>query len=307
MSHVISGVSSSPLPTVGAVNETRASTRQHEIRWSGGCAILKEKLVEDAVSSCSMAFSEFALGFAFQGQGGDMHWEVDGQRVYDQKARSFTVCRELVVLPAGCQFKGNSRGASECLWLTFDHASVATLFGQASFTREPRVDEAWCEDRLAWLLALNIRQECRSGGTSGPVYTENLAWALASQLLRLLHDRTCRDTGSPPALDARALCRLTEFMDANLSRNITLAELATVVGLTPGYVCRAFKHATGRPPHQYLIERRIERAKAYLREGLLSIGQIALAVGFTSQSHLTDHFRRIVGITPGRFRASSRH
>ena len=62
-----------------------------------------------------------------------------------------------------------------------------------------------------------------------------------------------------------------------------------------------FKQTTGLPPHQFVIHQRVERAKLLIVEGQLSLAQIALAVGFSDQSQLNRHFKRLVGVTPKQF------
>ena len=70
---------------------------------------------------------------------------------------------------------------------------------------------------------------------------------------------------------------------------------------------RQFKASTGLPPHQYLIARRVERAQQLLQQDRdLSLAEIAACVGFSDQSVLTHHFKRLVGVTPGQFRRSAR-
>ena len=78
--------------------------------------------------------------------------------------------------------------------------------------------------------------------------------------------------------------------------------------MSPYHFARLFKQATGVSPRQFVIRRRIEAAKILLAARRLSIGEVALAVGFCSQSHFTTSFRRSTGITPGHYRiASSEH
>ncbi|WP_152053225.1 helix-turn-helix transcriptional regulator [Tautonia marina] len=83
---------------------------------------------------------------------------------------------------------------------------------------------------------------------------------------------------------------------------ITIEDLADLVGLSPYHFLRQFKRVVGETPHQYLIHLRIERAKGMLETGCLSIADIALQSGFSSQSHLTTFFRRQVGLTPKAYR-----
>jgi AraC family transcriptional regulator len=75
-------------------------------------------------------------------------------------------------------------------------------------------------------------------------------------------------------------------------------------GLSPNHFGEAFKVSVGMPPHRFLMEQRVRRATALLREEENSIAEIAQAVGFSSQSHLTVNFRRVTGLTPGQFRRS---
>jgi AraC family transcriptional regulator len=78
--------------------------------------------------------------------------------------------------------------------------------------------------------------------------------------------------------------------------------MAGLLGLSPYHFARMFRRAVGVPPHQYVLQRRVERAKGLLLAGRLGLSDVALAVGFSDQSHLTRVFRRAVGITPARFR-----
>jgi AraC-like DNA-binding protein len=72
------------------------------------------------------------------------------------------------------------------------------------------------------------------------------------------------------------------------------------------YFARGFKQSAGVTPHHYLTQKRVERAQDMLAHTDLSLSEIALAVGFSDQSHMTRQFRQIVGITPGQFRWSQR-
>ena len=78
-------------------------------------------------------------------------------------------------------------------------------------------------------------------------------------------------------------------------------DLAELVDLSPHHLCRSFKQATGTSPYQYILKERIERSKALLRMGNTSVAQVALSVGFSSQSHFADAFRKHTSTTPGRF------
>ena len=108
--------------------------------------------------------------------------------------------------------------------------------------------------------------------------------------------------GLPPG----AMRRVQEYVDTHLSESMDLAELAAVAGLSVYHFARAFKQSAGVTPHHHLVRRRVERAQEMLAGSELPLSEIALATGFSDQSHLARHFRQLVGITPGQFRWSQR-
>jgi len=99
-----------------------------------------------------------------------------------------------------------------------------------------------------------------------------------------------------------AVRRVKEHVEAHLSENVDLAQMAGVAGLSVFHFAREFRQATGVTPHDYLTRRRVERAQELLVASGLHLSEIALAVGFFDQSHMARHFRRILGTTPREFR-----
>ena len=95
---------------------------------------------------------------------------------------------------------------------------------------------------------------------------------------------------------------MIEYIQQNLDKDLTLAELASLVYMSPYHFARLFKLSTGVPPHRFVIRQRIARARAILATPQLSIGQIARIVGFRTPSHFTTVFRRATGITPKGYR-----
>jgi len=85
---------------------------------------------------------------------------------------------------------------------------------------------------------------------------------------------------------------------------LTLTDLARVACLSPYHFSRSFKQSTGIGPQRYVIQRRLERAKAMIGRTNQPLAEIAQQVGFADQSHLTSIFRRETGVTPGRYRAA---
>ena len=98
------------------------------------------------------------------------------------------------------------------------------------------------------------------------------------------------------------LRRVIEYIQQNLDQDLTLAELAAMVYMSPYHFARLFKRSTGVPPHRFVIRERIARASVVLTRPELSIAQISRMVGFGTPSHFTTVFRRATGITPKGYR-----
>lgn len=94
--------------------------------------------------------------------------------------------------------------------------------------------------------------------------------------------------------------RLRELLDERVTQGVTLQEAAALVHAHPAHLVRAFGAAFGIAPHQYLTSRRVDRARRLLLDGVPP-GEVAAATGFYDQAHLTRHFKRLVGVPPGRY------
>jgi len=154
---------------------------------------------------------------------------------------------------------------------------------------------------------LTVDAELRSGGLGGPLIIESLANILAVQLIRHIFGLRSLTARTDGVLPRRKLETIADYIMANLDRNPTLEQMAGLVNLSPYHFARQFKAATGLPPHQFLITRRVERAQQLLsgRQDV-SLVEVALSAGFSDQSQFSFHFKRIVGVTPGQFRASAK-
>jgi AraC family transcriptional regulator len=108
-------------------------------------------------------------------------------------------------------------------------------------------------------------------------------------------------------LSPRALRQVAEYVDANLDAAISIDDLAAVAQLSPFHFARMFKQSTGESPHGYVTRQRVEQAQRLLAEGSLPLADVALACGFSSQSHFTLRFRELTGVTPRQYsRAAGR-
>jgi AraC family transcriptional regulator len=151
-------------------------------------------------------------------------------------------------------------------------------------------------------IGLAMLAEIEAGGASGRVYGDALATALATHLLRNHGTSSQAIPDQRGGLPKSALRHVTDFVNDNLSMHLGLSEMAGVANLSQYHFSRQFKRSTGLSPHQYVIGRRVERARELLSKTDLSVGAVASAVGFTHQSHLAHHTRRHFGVPPSSLR-----
>lgn len=158
--------------------------------------------------------------------------------------------------------------------------------------RDPQVQ------RLIQVLQTDVETGCPGGSLFGEMIGDALAVYLAKRYSANPTSGSLLKGGLPKL----RLGRVLEYIDANLNRDIHLDELANIAALSSFHFARLFKVSTGSSPHQYMLQRRVDRAKELLRNPGLSLSQISLETGFSDQSHLTNVFRRSLGVTPSAYR-----
>src|SRR5262249_28594255 len=150
-------------------------------------------------------------------------------------------------------------------------------------------------DPLLEQLAIATSAALRDRGVNDRLYVDTIAQMMAVHLARNHSSRTRFRRVSPaPTLSGWKVRRVLEYIEERLDANLSLRALAAEVDISPVYLARAFKAAIGQPPHQYVLMRRIERAKELLRNTDIPVVDVAFAVGFSSQSHLSYWFVRNV-------------
>jgi AraC family transcriptional regulator len=214
------------------------------------------------------------------------------------------------VVPAGNPAQWRWSGRREWLHVYLEPGLVGRV-GAEAFGLDPARLEVPPLDNLdlpplrATMAA--VAAELASGGAGGPLAAEALANVLAVHLIRHLVAPGRLDRRRDGTLPRGRLRAVVEYIEEHLDARPSLAQLAAVVGLNPYHFARQFKAATGLPPHQYVIARRVERAQQLLQGGAdLSLAEVAAHAGFADQSQFTHHFKRLLGVTPGQFRVSAR-
>ncbi len=109
-----------------------------------------------------------------------------------------------------------------------------------------------------------------------------------------------------PALPAEKLQKVLSYVDEHIDERLPIARLAACINMSPFHFARLFKQATGQAPHAYLLTRRVERAKQLLSEQALPLVSVATSVGFQTQGHFTEVFRRYAGLTPRHYRLAAK-
>ena len=216
----------------------------------------------------------------------------------------------IAVVPAGSPVLWRRQGSIDALLVLLDPRLVARVAAESfefdpARTVVPPLDSLNVPELRSAMLAADA--ELRAGGVGGPLMAESLATILSVHLIRHTTGAHRLPVSADGVLSRWKLRRVVEYIMENLEGSPTLEQMAAIVNLSRYHFARQFKAATGLPPYQYVIARRIERAQHLLeRDGELGLAEVALRVGFSDQSKFSFHFKRMVGITPGQFRICAR-
>ena len=212
----------------------------------------------------------------------------------------------VVILPAGAPTTWHLEREGEVRHL---HLYLSpTLIQQIATSADIDPDTVEFVDTLGMFdprietIALSLLSELRSEGLGGRLYVESLANLLGIHLLRQHSSVKQPSLPRSVGLDRATLRRVSTYIEEHLAEDLSLSELAAVAYLSSYHFARLFKASTGFAPHQYVIGRRIERAKLLLSTTNWSLAAIAHAVGFAHESHLALHFKRLTGLLPSSYR-----
>jgi AraC family transcriptional regulator len=191
----------------------------------------------------------------------------------------------------------------EILMMTLEPAFVTkALQGSVNADQIELVLHVSQNDPLIREILLALKVELEAGCPSGSLYGEAMGTALAAHLFKTYTTRKLAPSKLEDGLPQHKLTPVLEYIQAHLDQEIRLIDLAELTGMSQYYFCRLFKRSLGVPPHQYVLQQRIERSKRLLKQRDLAISEVALMCGFKNQSHLTTLFRKSTGTTPKTFR-----
>lgn len=178
--------------------------------------------------------------------------------------------------------------------MRFLSPSVGTSAALAALRRPVEIQDLGAIQTLAGLLVDEISTPSRHA-----VYAESLIGSIVTGLLDIPEQEGRTNNGR---LTQAQMNKLMSHVDARSDCRLTIAEMASAVGLSESWFANVFKQTTGKTPLQWQLAKRIELAKKLLAESDLSVAEIAAQLGFSDQAHLTKTFRQVAGDTPAAWR-----
>jgi AraC family transcriptional regulator len=221
------------------------------------------------------------IGFAFDIQVGIHAFGTDRRSAYRAKPNG------LAFVPAGCDVFSSSETGGEYLKITLGPGM------ETPWTWHERFSDA--VDPVAVSAAHNLRRLLLSPAPIDLLEAEHLVSGLAARAA-CIHEAKPERAAS--WMTPQRLRRIDALIEAGLESKLSVQDLAEALDLSAGFFTRAFRRATGRSPYDYIIDRRIARARHLLRDCDLGLAAIALAAGFASHAHMTATFRQRLGVTP---------
>lgn len=207
---------------------------------------------------------------------------------------------DLDLMPAGEGDRWEQKQAASVVTLSLSprllmHAAedLGVDTRRASLSPRHQVRDARIE-HIVWAL----EAERAEGFPSGELFAGSLATALAVHLL----GHGAADSSTRRGLSPRTLQRVTDYIEAHLDRELSLERLARVADLSVTQLKALFRKSTGMPVHAFVVQRRVERARALLVQSDLPVAQVALEAGFAHQSHMARWMKRVLGVTPSSLR-----
>ncbi|MBW4422613.1 MAG: AraC family transcriptional regulator [Myxacorys californica WJT36-NPBG1] len=219
---------------------------------------------------------------------------LDGRRQREQLGDG-----NIVIVPATVahQVSWNQENTFTLLFLEPNHlAQVA--HETVNSDRVELIPQFSSLDPLIDQLGQALRSEMESQGSGSRLFVDSLTTALSIHLLRHYTVRQQPLQTHSGGLPHRKLQQAINYIQAYLAQDLSLEEIASTVEMSRYYFARLFKQSMGISPYQYVLQQRVEQAKALLRSSSLSIAEIAHHVGFADQSQLTVQFRKFTGTTP---------
>jgi AraC-like DNA-binding protein len=203
-------------------------------------------------------------------------------------------------LPVCCRF----RGSYDTLHLHVPNDLIAECADSLPGHTPPALGPApaLAKDPVVESLVRVLLDANEPHGEPGALYADYISIAVVARLLHSVRQSSLQDKPKVAELARWRLKRALDYIEVGLEKTISLADIAAASGLSRMHFAAQFRAATGLRPHEYLLRRRIERAQEMLTGTDATVVDIALSVGFQTQSHFTTIFKRFVGQPPHAWR-----
>ena len=212
---------------------------------------------------------------------------------------------EFVIFPAALPVSVNLPDAQTSITVSLPHElllrNAMELWDIEKFELIPSFP---VRDPLVTQIGKALEVELKKNPDGCQLYAKTMANALAVHLLQNFSNRGHKITHRAGTLPSNKLNLVLDYIDSHLEQKIELADLAALIDYSQYHFSRAFKQATGLSPHQYVLQQRVELAKRLLLKRNMTISEVAITCGFSHQSHLNRHFKRLTGTTPKAFKNS---
>jgi len=275
--------------------DVRPRLSSHSAQW-------REIAVEEyAVPACLIERHEHPEIF--------LHFVLTGSVGYEVSTRGRSKRFEAIpgttfILPRGTVDEVNWKGPTRRLAVSIGADLLASSVEEPIGCTGIELVEHWnLVDLHIGAILQAMRTDLSDGSPAGRLYGESLANALAVYLVSRYGARRAAGRSRKGGMPGGRLRRVLDYISENLTGDLGLKELADVAGMRSHYFSELFRRSAGSSPHQYVLSRRIERAKESLRNPKRTVLEAGLSAGFENPSHFARVFRRLVGATPRQFRA----
>ncbi|KZK76014.1 HTH-type transcriptional activator Btr [Pseudovibrio sp. Ad13] len=256
--------------------EAMSSARDIISKW-------KLQLLPSSAYAVAYTAARASIGFAFESQRGAHSFDSD------RRVDFWTRPNSLAFVPRGCDVTSESERGGEYLTFTVPAELLPDRGEQMRFNHAISAD--------AIKAAFHLRKALLSAEPQDTLATEAQLYALLD-VVEQVQAGAYEDPPSAASMTDTRLKRVEEFVEDHLARQMSMSDLAACVDLSAGFFNRAFKGATGKTPHDYVVERRMARARKLLGAPHSTLSQIAYTCGFSSHAHMSSTFKKRLGVTP---------
>jgi len=208
------------------------------------------------------------------------------------------------ILPRGTIDELTWRGPTHRIAVAIHPRLLVSALDETAHESDIELTQHWnLMDPHIMAVLLAMTTDLKEGSPAGRLYGEALCNALAVYLLNRYAVRRYAPVAYRGGLPGYRLRRVLDYIGDNLAEDLSLGQLAAVVDISPHYFTELFKQSTGQTPHQYVLFQRIDRAMKGLNRIERSITEAGVEAGFPNPSHFARVFRKLVGMSPSRFKS----